>query len=95
MIEENVCNMPELATIKIHKYEGKYYLNFIAYEEVADKLDIPNGMWIDSESIPNSLINKILTEIKKTDYVKGEQENTTIKGIPWPDVYRIKGNADD
>lgn len=41
----NVCNMEEVAVIEIHKEGDKYYLNFIAYDEISTLINVQEGCW--------------------------------------------------
>lgn len=82
MIDENVCNMPNLATIEIHKHNDRYYLNFIAHEEIAEELGVEKGLWTDTEAVSDKIIAEIINAICKTDYEERESiigSNTKIK----------------
>ena len=70
MIDENVCNIPNLATIEIHKHNDRYYLNFIAHEEIAEELSVEKGLWTDTEAVSDKIIAEIINAICKSDYKK-------------------------
>lgn len=41
----NVCNMEEVAEIEIYKEGNKYYLNFIAHDEISTLINVEEGCW--------------------------------------------------
>ena len=43
----NVCNMEEVATIEIHKEGNRYYLYFIAHDEISELMNATDGCWTD------------------------------------------------
>lgn len=55
-MKDNVCNMEEVATIEIHKDGDKYYLNFIAYDEISELLSSRDGCWKEKQIAYKDLV---------------------------------------
>lgn len=80
----------EIGVIDIRKRDGKFHLNIIAYDEMAEKLDISDGLWTDIE-LSESLFDEFLSVITaKADYTKDRGRElefmTTINGTLWKDM---------
>ena len=84
--------MPEIGNIKVHKNNGKFYLNIIAYEDVAEKLEISDGLWTEFE-ITEELFNEFIKAIAQADYYKTKGHEldymTTINGELFNDMSRL------
>lgn len=88
----NICNMNEIGNINIHKHDGRYYLNIIAYDDVAERLKISDGLWTAFE-ISENLLSSILDVISQADYNKSrghELDLCTINGTKWNDLTTIE-----
>jgi hypothetical protein len=56
--------MDEIANIKIYKEDGKYSLDFILYDEAAEKTGYREGLWVDKR-ISKEKLDDLLNVIKK------------------------------
>ena len=56
--------MDEIANIKIYKEDGKYSLDFILYDDVAEKTGYTAGLWVDKR-ISKEKLDDLLNAIKK------------------------------
>ena len=56
--------MDEIANIKIYKEDGKYSLDFILYDDAAEKTGYTAGLWVDKR-ISKEKLDDLLNAIKK------------------------------
>ena len=56
---ENICNMPEIATVELHRSNdtGNYYLKYLTRFDDDDRC--VSGWWRTSAPLPNETVEKI------------------------------------
>lgn len=72
---ENICNMPEVLTLEIHKSEdtGKYYATFIGYSEKMEWKQ--QGKWLDTRELKESFVEEIVSSLmENVDYFEENKE---------------------
>lgn len=82
----------EIGTIRIFKQDDKLSLHIIAYDILAERLDISDGLWTDVE-LTDDVIKDLITAILKTDYdrTRGKELDymTALNGELWKDMSRL------